>query len=72
MKPKVSVITSYFKGEKYLPTFIENLKSQTIFDSLELCFNHNEPTQNELEMVKTIPDKNINHQINKQKFSTIK
>ena len=34
--PKVSLITSMFKGEKYIRKFLDNITSQTIFEHCEL------------------------------------
>jgi GT2 family glycosyltransferase len=48
---KVSVITSSFKGEVYLRSFINQLKSQTFFPVLEWILVHNEPSLCEIEIV---------------------
>lgn len=61
---KVSVITSCYKGEIYLSSFINQLKLQSFFPVLEWIFIHNEPSQREIEIVKgfdlELPGK-INH-----------
>jgi GT2 family glycosyltransferase len=49
---KVSVITSCFKGEKYLEPFISQLKKQSFFSVLEWIFVHNEPSLRELEIIR--------------------
>jgi len=37
-EPKVSVLLSYYKGERYLEGFLKNLQEQTIFFDTELVF----------------------------------
>jgi len=48
---KVSVITSSFKGETYLMSYIDQLKSQTFFPVLEWILVHNEPSPREIKIV---------------------
>ncbi|MBN1230666.1 MAG: glycosyltransferase [Anaerolineales bacterium] len=52
MSPVLSVITSCYKGHQFLPAFLENLSSQTIFPQLELVFVHNDPTETEQEIIR--------------------
>lgn len=43
-KPKVSIVTSMFKGDKYIDKYLNNLTNQSIFDSCELIIvNANSP-----------------------------
>ncbi len=49
---KVSAIVSCFNGSKYLPAFLENCTEQTIVDRIEIVLVHNNPTSQELEIVK--------------------
>jgi glycosyltransferase involved in cell wall biosynthesis len=49
---KVSVITSCFKGETYLSSFINQLKFQSFFPVLMWILVHNEPSPREIEIVK--------------------
>jgi GT2 family glycosyltransferase len=49
---KISTITPCYKGEKYLPLFLQKLPQQTIFDQIEVVLDHNEPTEQEIQMVK--------------------
>ena len=48
---RLSVVTSLYKGERYLTSFFENLVAQTIFPRLELVLVHNDPTEDELALV---------------------
>lgn len=48
---KVSVITSCFKGDAYLSSFINQLKMQSFFPVLEWILVHNEPSPSEVEIV---------------------
>jgi len=49
---KVSVITSCFKGEAYLSSFINQMRLQSFFPVLEWILIHNEPTPLEIEIIK--------------------
>ena len=51
-KPLVSVITSCYKAEKYLPLYLESLLKQTFFDNIEVVMDHNEPAEAELLLIK--------------------
>lgn len=57
MEIKISTITSCFKGEKYLESFLENVSEQTILDKIEIVLVHNEPTEREIELVKNFQQK---------------
>lgn len=50
---KVSAITSCFNGAKYLPEFLSNCAEQSIRDELEIVLVHNEPSAQEMEIVKS-------------------
>jgi len=54
---KISTITSCFKGEKYLESFLKNVSEQTILDKIEIVLVHNEPTEKEIELVKNFQEK---------------
>lgn len=49
--PSLSIITSLYRGAKYLPGFFEQIAVQTIFDDCELVLVHNDPTDEELAIV---------------------
>lgn len=48
---KVSAIVSCFNGSKYLPEFLENCSKQTILDNLEIVLVHNQPSEEEKQIV---------------------
>lgn len=50
-QPKVSIITSCFKGEKYLEGFFKNIIEQTIFVQCELVFVLNAPDASEIQII---------------------
>ena len=50
--PKVSALTSCYRGEKYLPEFLASCAAQTIVDQVEIVLIHNDPTHGELAIVK--------------------
>lgn len=52
MGPKVSVIISLFRGERYLEKFLDNILEQTWFDDIEFVIDHNEPTEKELHLIR--------------------
>ncbi|MBC8443071.1 MAG: glycosyltransferase [Proteobacteria bacterium] len=62
---KVSTITSCFRGEKYLEGFLNHLPHQTMFDDIEIVFNHNEPSELETSLVEEYKSKykNLNYTI---------
>jgi hypothetical protein len=47
--PSASVLTSVFRGERYLGSFFENLSNQTIFPELEVVLVMNEPSSAEMK-----------------------
>ena len=49
--PSLSVLTSVFNGERFLPDFFRNLWEQTLFPELEIILVLNEPTAAEKQMV---------------------
>ncbi len=57
MEIKISTITSCFKGEKYLESFLKNVSEQTILDKIEVVLVHNEPTEKEIELVRNFQEK---------------
>ena len=59
---KVSTITPSFRTQKYLKGFLKNVKQQTHKD-LEIILDHNEPTENEINIVKkfNLRNNNIKH-----------
>ncbi len=60
-KPKVSTITACYKKSTYLETFLEELPNQTYFSHLEIVFDHNEPINEEIELIKKFQNKYPNH-----------
>jgi glycosyltransferase involved in cell wall biosynthesis len=50
--PMVSTLTSCYRGEKYLPLFLEKMPEQEAFDRLEVVLDLNAPTPEELRTVK--------------------
>jgi glycosyltransferase involved in cell wall biosynthesis len=50
--PSISVLTSVYRGESFLPKFLENLRGQTVFPELELILILNEPTPLEKQISK--------------------
>jgi glycosyltransferase involved in cell wall biosynthesis len=62
--PIVSIITSCYKGSKYLKTFLEELPLQTFFPYLEVVLAHNEPDKKEIKLINEFKNKypgKINH-----------
>ncbi len=57
MHIKVSAIVSSFNGVKYLPAFLENAAGQTIKDQLEIVLVHNQPSEEEVALVKAFQEK---------------
>ena len=54
---KISCIVTYFRGEKYLEQFLENVQEQSALKELELVFIHNEPNEKELAFIETFKNK---------------
>jgi len=49
--PKISLITSMFKGEKYIEKFLNNITSQTVFDKCELIIIDAKSPENEFPII---------------------
>ena len=49
--PRVSIITSSYRAERYLKDFLDSVPRQTAIDRLELVLVHNEPSSLEMEWV---------------------
>ena len=49
---QLTIITSLYKGEKYINTFLENVTNQTIFDQSQLFIIDANSPQNEYEIIK--------------------
>ncbi len=60
-RPIVSTLTSCYRGEKYLPLFLERVPEQTAFDRLELVMDLNEPSAEELRLVREFQEKYPGH-----------
>lgn len=56
-KPLVSTITPCYKMGKYLKLFLEELPKQSYFENLEIVLDHNEPTEEEIKLVKDFQQK---------------
>lgn len=55
--PALSVLSSVYKGNAYLPGFLENLRAQTLFPELELVIVLNESDSTEEHTVKDFSNK---------------
>lgn len=55
--PLVSCVVPCFKMKKYLKTFLEYLPQQTIFNKIQIVLDHNEPTEEEVLLVKEFQEK---------------
>lgn len=53
----VSTITPCFRMKPYLKLFLDELPKQTIFDSLEVVLDHNQPDEEEVSWVKDFQEK---------------
>ena len=60
---KVSTITPCYNMERYMEGFLHCLPYQTMNDEIEVVIDHNEPTENEIELVKKYNEEhgNIKH-----------
>lgn len=54
---KVSTITPCYKMGRYLKLFLDELPKQTIFNSLEIVLDHNDPPEDEIRLVKQFQEK---------------
>ncbi len=52
MKPKVSIITSVYRSEKYLESFLKCVLSQSISDEIQLILNLSSPSNDEKMVLK--------------------
>lgn len=52
MTPLVSAIISLYRGERYLPKFLENIAQQTWFDQIEFVIDHNSPSDAETDIIR--------------------
>lgn len=48
--PRLSLLTSLYKSESYLPLFLREVQRQTIWDQLEIVLVLNEPSANEVKL----------------------
>lgn len=48
----VSTISACYKMERYLPGFLTSFRCQTFFKEMEVVLDHNEPTEQEMSLVK--------------------
>lgn len=55
--PRLSVLTSVYKGDPYLTAYCAELEKQTLFSDLEIIFVCNEPSDNERRLVNSFRDK---------------
>jgi glycosyltransferase involved in cell wall biosynthesis len=60
-RPMISTLTSCYRGERYLRTFLERLPEQTAFDRLELVMDLNEPSETELGLVRRFEERYPGH-----------
>lgn len=51
MAPVLSIVCSLYQGAKYLPAYLENARLQSVFDSTELIFVHNDPAKEEQRLI---------------------
>ena len=60
-RPIVSTLTSCYRGERFLPLFLEKVPEQTAFDRLEIVIDLNEPTTEELRLVRAFQERYPGH-----------
>jgi hypothetical protein len=56
-KPLVSTISPCYKMSKYLPKFLEEYPKQTLFHDMEIVLDLNEPSLNDIQMIKAFQSK---------------
>jgi len=56
-RPVVSAISPCYRMGKYLVGFLERLPRQTFFDQTEVVLDHNEPTEQEVQLVEDFQKK---------------
>ena len=54
--PKVTVLTSVYKSEKYIDGFLTNVRKQK-FDNFQVNIEINEPSNEELNVINTHSEK---------------
>ncbi|MEE7440266.1 glycosyltransferase [Methylobacterium oryzae] len=59
-KPEVSIITSMYKGAKYIKNFMDNITSQTIFEDCELIIVDAASPEDEISIIRPYQDKHAN------------
>jgi GT2 family glycosyltransferase len=59
-KPLISIISTFYEGEKYLNNFLENITSQTVFDKCELILIDANSPGTEQQIVAEYADKHKN------------
>ncbi len=57
MSKQLSIITSCYRGEKYLSAFFERVSRQTIFSEIEIVFIANDPTEWERTIIESFQEK---------------
>lgn len=57
MTPRISIITSLYKAEKFLESFMEDIVQQTIFDQCELILINAHSPENEKKIIEPYLDK---------------
>ena len=69
--PIVSILTTFYEAEEYLPGFLENITNQSVFDSCELIIIDSASPGNERQIVESYCDKhkNIQYYRFEEKFS---
>ena len=72
-KPLISIISTFYEGEKYLNNFLENITSQTVFDKCELILIDANSPGTEQQIVAEYADKHKNivyHRLDKRENIT--
>jgi len=59
-KPLISIISTFYEGEKYLNNFLENITSQTVFDKCELILIDANSPGTEQQIVAEYAEKHTN------------
>jgi glycosyltransferase involved in cell wall biosynthesis len=57
VNPKVSIITSIYKGEKYIAHFLDDITRQTIFNDCELVLLNANSPENEKKLIEPFLEK---------------
>ncbi len=73
MPKNLSIITSCYRGEKYLPAFFESVVRQTIFPDIEIVLVSNDPTEVEKtiisDFIKKYPDNIVSIEVPREPIS---